>query len=264
MSSLRCPQCDSRKHWILKDGRRRCARCRFDWRPGRLPLRLTPREWRSLLRWFVRGVSSALITHETGLERKRVLRALTVVRQAMALCIPPAFRRAFARDLRSMPATAERPRPKATRSRAPRSPVLGLSMAHGQAWAEVVSDAQAEELRPVLPGRKPAQPIERPAMSRYAAVVYRGRFYRLADAGTEGSSARFGELEAFWAYLRRQLRGKGGIRLSRLGLYLAEYAWRYNNRRLGPAEQLRELFKLIRRAPRELGPSSLARQGPSP
>lgn len=81
----------------------------------------------------------------------------------------------------------------------------------------------------------------------YGAVVYRGRFYRLARSGTSEGPARFGELEAFWAYLQQQLRSKGGIRPKRLGLYLAEYAWRYNHRRLSRAEQLRELFTLLRR-----------------
>lgn len=52
---LQCPRCGARTFWILKDGRRRCTRCRFDWRPGRLPLRLTAQQWRSILRWFARG-----------------------------------------------------------------------------------------------------------------------------------------------------------------------------------------------------------------
>ena len=83
----------------------------------------------------------------------------------------------------------------------------------------------------------------------YGAVVYRGRFNRLVRSGTREAPVRFGELEAFWAYLRQQLRAKGGIRPKRLGLYLAEYAWRYNHRRLSRAEQFRELVTLLRRAP---------------
>lgn len=245
-----CPRCHGRRFWTLANGRRRCARCRFDWRPGRLPLRLTPREWRALLRWFARGVSSAVIAHETGLERKRVLRALTVVRHAMASRVLPASRGVAAKDFASVPAEAERTRPRAAMPRARLAPVLGLSVAHGRALAEVVPDVPAEGLRlMLLRKRKQTRRIERPELSRYAAVTYRGRFYRLADSSPDSASARFGELEAFWAYLRQQLRAKGGIRRHRLGLYLAEYAWRYNHRRLNPAEQRRELFTLLRRAP---------------
>src|SRR5689334_2949250 len=73
----RCPHCGSLKSWRLKDGRRRCARCRRDWRPERLPLRLSAREWKEVLRWFLRDATGAEVARQTGLDRKRVLRALT-------------------------------------------------------------------------------------------------------------------------------------------------------------------------------------------
>jgi transposase-like protein len=77
---LRCPYCSSANYWILSGDRRRCAQCRRDWRPGRLPLRLAPRDWRHVLGWFVRGLSAQAIAHETGLRRERVLRALRLLR----------------------------------------------------------------------------------------------------------------------------------------------------------------------------------------
>jgi transposase-like protein len=88
VADLRCPRCGSTKSWLLKDGRRRCARCRRDWRPERLPLRLSVREWREVLRWFVRDATGADTARQTGLSRKRVLRALTVVRRAIVRAEP--------------------------------------------------------------------------------------------------------------------------------------------------------------------------------
>jgi hypothetical protein len=41
------------------------------------------------------------------------------------------------------------------------------------------------------------------------------------------------------------LRSRGGIRRERLSLYLAEYAWRYNNRRLSSGKQVQELATLV-------------------
>ena len=46
-------RCGARQSWRLRDGRRRCAECRYDWTE---------------------------IAHETRLERERVLRALILVR----------------------------------------------------------------------------------------------------------------------------------------------------------------------------------------
>jgi len=88
VADVRCPRCGATTSWLLKDGRRRCARCRRDWRPGRLPLRLSAREWRDVLRWFVRDATSAETARQTGLSRKRVLRALTLVREAIARAEP--------------------------------------------------------------------------------------------------------------------------------------------------------------------------------
>jgi hypothetical protein len=127
-----------------------------------------------------------------------------------------------------------------------RSVALGLRVADGPVWAEVIPDAVAEQLGHLLLERKTRESNASPGLQRFTAVVYRGRLYRLAGSTKGPPSIPFGRIEAFWAYLQRQLRAKGGIRRERLGLYLAEYAWRYNHRHLSSAEQLRELLKLIR------------------
>jgi transposase len=244
---LRCPRCGAERSWILRDGRRRCAQCKYDWRPGRLPLRLAAPAWRELLQWFVRGAPSAQIAHETRLDRKRVLRALTAVRQAIMHSVPHTVRRGA--EVASGSSAKERrdvaPQKTATH-RTPRFSAIGLYLAHGLVGAEVIPDAEAEQLGPTLRGRRTRQLIAPPDLQRYAAVVYRGRFYRFAAGHPE---VGFGRIEAFWGYLQRNLRAKGGIRRERLELYLAEYVWRYNHRHLSPLEQLRELLKLIRERP---------------
>ena len=244
---LQCPRCGARKSWLLKNGRRRCARCRHDWRPGRLPLRLSPQEWRAILRWFVRGAPSAAVARETRLDRKRVLRALTIVRRAVLRAAPVTFRRAIGLTHAPVPRVAEHqraaPRKAATPPRS-RFATLGLYAVRGHAWAEVVTDAEAEQIGRLLRERHGRQSINRLRLPRYMAVVYRGRLYRLVESGSD--RAPFGPLEAFWAYLQRQLRATGGIRRERLGLYLAAFAWRYNHRIVPPPEQVQELLELIR------------------
>jgi transposase len=241
---MACPRCGGRKSWILKGGRHRCARCRFDWTPGRLPLRLTLRQWRALLQWFVRGSSSAQIAHETHLDRKRVLRALTVVRRQMGRSMPVDV------SANGSPEPDEAvPESQGPNTGRPRSAVLGLRTSHGLAWAEIVSDVDTAQIMRVFRERKSERSeIQWPGAQRYVGVIYGGRLYRLAGSGTGAAGARFGHIESFWSYLQRRLKAKGGIRRQHLGLYLAEYAWRYNHRRLSPVEQLRETLKLVRRA----------------
>ena len=83
-----CPRCQHAKSWSIRRGKSRCAACHYEWVPRALPLRLSPGEWRRLLRWFVLGQSAEVIAQEARLERKRVLRALIVVRQAMVRDVP--------------------------------------------------------------------------------------------------------------------------------------------------------------------------------
>ena len=241
-----CPRCGARRFWTLKDGRRRCVRCRYDWKPDRLPLRLTRRQWRGLLEWFVRGMTSAQIAHETHLERKRILRALTVVRSAMLETVPESVR---APRLRQHPPHAhadDRHEPADHRAGRPRPAVLGLRLVGDSVWAEVVDEDEAEPIVRSLRERKNGRELHQELAPEYEAVVYRSRLYRLS-AAPDRSSTPFGHLEGFWAYLHHRLRSKGGIRRARLGLYLAEYAWRYNHRKLTPREQVHQLFKLIAR-----------------
>ena len=125
-------------------------------------------------------------------------------------------------------------------------PVIGLNIAHGRVGADVISDREAVPIRHALgPRRSRTHPLPF-SLPGYAAVVYRGRFHRLETDGDP--SPGFGRIEGFWGYLQRQLRAKGGVRRERLPLYIAEYVWRYNHRRLSPAEQVRELFTLMRQA----------------
>jgi len=221
---------------MLRDGRYRCAHCRYDWKPGRLPLRLALDQWRAVLRWFVRGLPSARIAEETRLDRKRVLRALTTVRRAMTRAAPAEVRRAALSGLiASAPVTPGRAR----------LVTIELYAMRGHVWAGLMPDTEAELFAQVVREKK-YPPWSVPPVPYRVGVVHRGRLYRMTESVGGRPLAPFGQIEAFWAYLQRQLRSKGGIRRARIGLYLAEYGWRYNHRKLSPAQQLRELLALIR------------------
>jgi hypothetical protein len=211
-----------------------------------MPLRLTAPQWRQVVRWFVRGMPSAQIAHETGLDRKRTLRALIVLRRAMTELAPPALasvhRRQYAESLRVGPMVPDR-----SAMREP-LPVLGIYVSHGEFWSVVVAENEAARIERAFRERG-SERRELPRIGPYIAVVYRRRLYRLTKPNEERATS-FGQVEAFWSYLQRQLRSKGGIRRSRLNLYLAEYTWRYNHRKWSADEQVRELMALVRRVRR--------------
>ena len=67
----------------------------------------------------------------------------------------------------------------------------------------------------------------------------------VSQAFSDRQGSHVNGLEGFWGYLKRRLAAKGGVRRERLPLYLAEYVWRYNHRRLLGPEQVKTLFKLL-------------------
>ena len=52
-------------------------------------------------------------------------------------------------------------------------------------------------------------------------------------------------LEGFWGYLKRKLAAKGGVQRRYLSLFLGEYVWRYNYRKLTIKQQTDRLLKRI-------------------
>ncbi len=153
---VRCPRCQSSKSWRLESGKRRCSACRYDWRPGSLPVRLTAPQWRQLLRYFLLGLSAARVAQETHLGREQVLRALLLVRQAMARDIPPVFSGVVEidetyvggtwRNKRLVGRAQGTKRGRGTTKQA----VFGILCRGGQVWAEVVPNVEARTLLPLL------------------------------------------------------------------------------------------------------------------
>ena len=80
-------------------------------------------------------------------------------------------------------------------------------------------------------------------------MVTRGYLHRTVEHREEEYARgknHINGLEGFFGYLKRQLASRGGIRRERLPLYLAEYVWRYNNRKLPLNQQINKLLKLIK------------------
>ena len=257
---LQCPYCESGKYWIYEGNRRRCASCRRDWTAGRLPLRLTSREWRQITGWWVRGLSARMIALETGLERKRVLRALLRLREAMAREIPPPFQGTVEVDETYVGGTWRNRRLSARRKAGPakrgrgtsKTPVFGILCRGGMVWAKVVPDVEARTLLPLIKRRvAKGSLVCSDTFRSYTGVAARGYVHRLVEHGKGRYVSRRGThvngLEGFWGYLKRRLAAKGGIRRKRLPLYLADYVWRYNHRKLTHREQVKQAMDLLRK-----------------
>ena len=260
---VRCPRCGSNKSWGLRRAARRCARCRYDWRPGQLPLRLSKNPWSKIVRFFLLGLSGAQIAQLTELERRRVLRALLRLRQRMATDVPPVFSGVVEVDETYVGGAwrNRRHRPRGSprgRGTLLKTPVFGILCRGGQVWAQVVPDISRDTLQTLIRRRvTPGSIVCSDTLGGYTGIATKGYVHRLVAHGQGQYRSRAGThingLEGFWGYLKRRLAAKGGIRRERVPLYLAEYVWRYNHRKDSLHAQHHRLFQLLTQRPKTSG-----------
>lgn len=251
-----CPKCSFKKIYVIRRGKYRCAQCKYEWTPDRLPLYLTKKEWIKILKWFIHGLSAQAISYETGIHRQRILRALNIVRENMSKDVPKVFSGTVEVDETYIGGQWKNKRKKQRQIQAKRgrgtlkTPVFGILCRGGKVWAQVVPDVEAKTLLPLIDKRvKRGSVICSDTWKSYTGIAARGYVHRLVEHG-KGEYADYqgnhiNGLEGFWGYLKRKLASKGGIRKERLPLYLAEYVWRYNHRKLTIKQQTDNLLNLL-------------------
>ena len=256
MTRLQCPKCKAKKGtWKVRRNNRICINCSYEWNPKSLPLRLTKKQWKQILRWFILGQSSNRIAELTHINRKRIIRSLMYVRKAMKSDIPKQFSGIVEVDETYMGGKWINKR-KSVRARGtkrgrgtPKQPVFGIYARKGIVYAEIVDDVNAKTLQPLITKQvKQGSTIHSDTWRGYTGIATKGYVHRLIDHQKEfaNKGVHINGLEGFWGYLKRKLAAKGGIRRDRLGLYLAEYVWRYNHRKLSVNSQVDKLTKLLK------------------
>lgn len=256
MVKISCPKCKAKKVYLLSNGKRKCSQCKYEFTPHRLPLHLTREQWREIIRWFLLEQSSQNIAIRTGLERRRVLRALTTIRTALTKDVPEIFsgtvevdetylggqwknKRKFLRDQGSK-------RGRGTT----KQPVFGILCRDGSVWAEVVDDVSADTLQPLISKKVTIGSIIcSDTWKAYTGIASRGYVHRLVNHGehqySDGKGNHINGLEGFWGYLKRKLVSKGGVRRTKLPLYIGEYVWRYNHRNENENVKVKRIIKLL-------------------
>jgi transposase len=256
MVKIQCPKCRSKKVYLLGNKKRRCSKCQYEFTPHRLPLRLTRTQWKDILNWFLLEQSSQNISIRTSLERRRVMRALTIVRRVLTKDVPEIFSGTVEVDETYLGGQWKNKR-KSIRDKGTKrgrgtkkQPVFGILCRNGTVWAEVVEDIEAGTLQPLISKKvSTGSVVCSDTWKAYTGIAARGYVHRLVNHGerqySDGKGNHINGLEGFWGYLKRKLVSKGGIRKEKLPLYLGEYVWRYNHRNDSDKDKIKRIIKLL-------------------
>jgi len=211
---IKCPNCFEREFWKTGDKRLKCKKCRyvFSWRQN--PLNVPNEILEEVVSEFILEHSTRIITERVNISRYKLLKILALLRKLM---------------------TDKEVQKEYTLIK---QPVIGIICREGKFFAEAVQDIEVKDLKSLF--KKESFVPE--SLQKYAALVFKGSLHRLSGDKKEW---RINVLERFWGYLKRKLAARGGIRKEKLPLYLGEYSWRYNHRKLTLKEREKILLNLV-------------------
>ncbi len=252
-----CPECSASRIWSLKDGRFRCAKCRKTFSDPKRLVKISKSKLRKVVQEFVLEHSTNVILSRVDISRYMLLKILSLLRFAITQDVPNVFEGTVEVDetylggqWKNKRLSVKRNYPKAKRGRGTnKQAVFGKLCRNGRVWADLIDSAEARQLQPrILKQVKKGSVVCSDTWRGYTGIAAKGYVHRLVKHSKDNyvsNGNHIHGLEGFWGYLKRKLAAKGGIRQSRLHLYLGEYVWRYNHRQLNLKEQENYLINLL-------------------
>jgi transposase-like protein len=255
---FKCPKCDRRDFWKLSDGRLKCRACRKISTAKDNLLNIPPKILKEIISEFLLEHSTNIILDRVNVSKYKLLKTLTLLRVAMTKDIPDVFSGIVEVDetylggqWKNKPLKVRKQAKKSKKGRGTtKQPAFGILCRNGKVWAELVSGVEAEDLQPRIEKQvEKGSTVCSDTWRGYTGIAAKGYVHRMVAHGKQEYSDKRGGhingLEGFWGYLKRKLAAKGGIRREKLHLFLGEYIWRYNHRKLNFKEQNNLLFKLL-------------------
>jgi len=239
-NKIKCPKCSGSSFWKTGDNRLKCKNCRhiFTLKPN--PLNIPNEILNEVISEFLLGHSTNIILERVNISKYKLLKVLTLLRILMARDIPDALRGIMKLDKDYLEGRLDFKLDNKIKH-----PIIGILCKEEKVYAKILSNIKAQDLKLFLKTQEKKESISySEEWQKYVGLAFKGRFYRVVLP--ENKKYRIDALETFWGYLKRKLSAKGGIRKEKLPLYLGEYAWRYNHRKLLFQEQEKHLSSLVK------------------
>jgi transposase-like protein/ribosomal protein L37E len=263
MSRKICPRCQNRKLYKVRRGKKRCAKCGYEFKPRIVKdIRLSEKQWQKITEWFLLERSGLWTAERMRLGKNLIYKAFNKIRKVMLKDVPGVFSGTVEVDetylggqkknkrklqlLREKENFGESKRGFGTT----KQPVFGILCRSGKVFAKLVEDIEAKDLMPIIKRKvRKGTRVCSDTWRAYTGLATKGYVHRTVEHKEREyvrGKNHINGLEGFWGYLKRKLAAKGGIRRDYLYLFLGEYVWRYNNRSLKFDEQVKRLLELLK------------------
>lgn len=255
---MRCKRCSKNKCYFLASKRYRCRDCGYTFTPVQPLFNIPPKRLKNILTDFVLEHSTNVILARQPISKYKLLKVLTACRVAMTKDVPSVFSGQVEVDEtylggqwknKRLSVKVQLPKPKLGRGTT-KQPIFGILCRSGKIWAELIDNTEARNLQPLIQKQvKVGSTVYSDTWRGYTGIATKGYVHRLVEHGKEfvdKQGNHINGLEGFWGYLKRKLVAKGGVRKSRLHLYLGEYVWRYNHRSDTIRQRVDYLYKLLK------------------
>ena len=264
MSRYSCKRCGNRRFYKVRRGKKRCSRCLYEFTPRLVKgIRLPIKKWRQIIEWFLLERSGRWIAHKLSLGKNQTYQALFKIRQTVSKDVPDVFTGIVEVDETYLGGQKKNKnkkqllKEKETFGReskrgfgTTKQPVFGILSRSGRVFARLVDDTEAKDLIPIITKKvKPGTKICSDTYRSYTGLAACGFIHRTVEHRTKNyvkGKNHINGLEGFWGYLKRKLAAKGGVRRKYLHLFLGEYVWRYNNRKLDIEQQKNRIVELLK------------------
>ena len=269
MTRVKCPRCGNNKSWSIRRNKRKCAACKYEWPPQKLPLQISRKQWRQLIRHFLASETIDFTVKKVNLGRGQVLRAFGIIRTALRLDIPA--------ELTAISPDSQPPESvyivhlehyhqlEKKKKLTGRNPIASLNGVYAlvsrneKAWGQLISGQTGRDLEKILKDSAEKTIPWSPILDRYTGVITKTRLYFLNFDKKSGGRNFEWVCYSIWVHLKEFIAEKHGIRREQLPLYMAEIIWRYNYDELDIISQGKRILSLLqdRRYQTKRKPSTL-------
>lgn len=260
---LRCPSCTFARSWVLRRGHRKCKACKREWSPRAQTLeksfRLREGLWQRAVSTFLYERTIKAVLRETRVSYMTAQKIVTLLRTEMTADVPSVLSGTCEADetyfgglWRNLPTKKRRALAGTKGRKTTKQGFLGMvSRDTGQALVIPIPNAKRTTLIPLIA-----------AVVTKGSTLYTDGWWAYRDLPKAGYVHDFVDheqdeyvrgdvhtqtIEGLWGFMKRRMKAIGGIRPSRLPLYVGEQLWRYNFRHLTHDEQVERLLSFLTR-----------------